>query len=189
MGSDPKSFRMGSLVRDSSKILVANGKLLLAKARGTVDLALSSGIILSLYDVLYVPNLSHNLISVDALQGMKVTVTFPGEDEGGGCKLYKEGVMLEALARHSGLYSLGVPARGQKTEKAMSMRASERRLTVQEIQNKPSDVTHSVEQPIAHTQPKKPVECAMAAMTLDELHHRLGHASKDKLLHMLDKIS
>jgi hypothetical protein len=160
MGSDPKSFRVGSLVKDCSRILVASGKILIAKARGIVDLALTNGSILTMYNVLYVPDLTHNLISVDDLQEMNIGVDFPPHDEGGGCRLTKEGEVIESFPRMKGLYSVGGGSRMIRSD---------------------NDVEQKVEQP------SSTLVSAMAVLTLDDLHHRLGHSSEQKLLHMVDK--
>jgi hypothetical protein len=167
MGCDPKAFRLGSLVKDCSRVLVASGRILIAKAKGIVDLVLSDGSILSLYDVLYVPDLTHNLISVDALQATQIGVDFPPEEEGGGCTLKRKGVVIEKIPRLTGLYSVGGGLQKLPIKELVFLTEREKICSKED----------SMEQP---------QKLAMTAITLDDLHHRLGHTTKQKLLHLVD---
>jgi hypothetical protein len=144
---------------------------LVAKAKGIVDLVLTNGSLLSLYDVLYVPQLTHNLISVDALQAMDVGVNFPPDTEGGGCTLLRGKTVLEYLPRKTGLYSVGGGS-GQPPVVEAMYTAPARAESVSIDKELQAGTDHN--------------ECAMPALTLDEMHHRLGHASQQKLLHMVD---
>ena len=63
--------------RDTNlQIILGDNATYLVKGTGTVTLHLSQGQVLRLQDVLYVPNLKKNLVSVSAMEGKGFNVAF-----------------------------------------------------------------------------------------------------------------
>jgi hypothetical protein len=107
MGKDPTEFLPGSLVPDQSRVLVANGNVLHAKAKGLVQLQTGPDQFLKL-DALYVPDLSHNLISVRYLQfKQKISTLFYGDANQSCCQLIQNNKVLCTAPFISGLWILG----------------------------------------------------------------------------------
>jgi hypothetical protein len=75
MGRDIKEFKAGSLVADDSRVLVANGVVVLAQGKGQVEIQIDGASPLVI-EALYVPDLTHNLISVRYLQTHQISTLF-----------------------------------------------------------------------------------------------------------------
>jgi hypothetical protein len=160
MGKDQADFIPGSLVPDQSRVLVANGMILHAKAKGLVHLPIGQDKDLKL-EALFVPDLSHNLISVRYLQfTQKISTLLYGDEHQSCCQLLQNNRVLCTAPFINGLWILG------------------RKMT----------------EPIPIPEPSTPEvqipnlilpETCFAAVTLQTLHHKLGHASASKILHMI----
>ena len=145
---DRKLFRHGSLHADHSRIQCANGGIVEAEAMGVVDVRLEGNRTMTLDNVLLVPRLKQNLISVSFLQRSGYTVLFYGDKDKVSCHILHTNELICSVPQTHGMWLVG-----------LSTAAT----------------------------PSATTQTAHVAITLDDLHHRLGHAHKDKLLHMLDK--
>ena len=65
-----RGFHISHTLRGTRRLNVANGKEAEVEAVGSLTLKLHTGFLLQLKDVLYVPTLSRNLISVSRLDGI-----------------------------------------------------------------------------------------------------------------------
>ena len=139
-------FRPGTMRADYSLVRCADGGTVRASARGTVDVGLTKGRTFALENVLYVPDLTQNLISVCYLQRHGYSVLFYGDRNTMSCQILRNNAIICTVPNLNGMWVVGGTAISRSTQAT-----------------------------------------AYAALTLTDLHHRLGHASKEKLLYMLDK--
>jgi hypothetical protein len=107
MGHDIREFVEGSLEPDSSTVLVANGVVIHAAGSGKVKVVLEEEQILEI-SALFVPGLSHNLISVRFLQKEhSIATLFDGDKQNSVCQLLQHGKAICTAPFVNGLWVLG----------------------------------------------------------------------------------
>src|SRR3954469_2083470 len=89
---------------DSEEVQMENGSRAIVSGKGTVELNFTSGKKLTLLNVLFVPDIRKNLISVDLLdtRGFKVSV------ESGKIILKKNGVFMGKGFACNGMYKMSI---------------------------------------------------------------------------------
>ena len=123
----------------SASVLCANGNKLEIIGKGNITVPLSDTAELNLKDVLLLPGLTQNLISIPKLQDSGYTVLFHGDS---GCLIRHRNSTIGSVPRVGNLWQL-------------------------------PGATSAIAQ-------------AHLAVTLQELHHKLGHASEEKLLRLIN---
>lgn len=94
---------MKDFVEESSlQVIVANGDKLSTMGRGTVQVKLRNGVIKTISDVYYVPNLTANLLSVSAMVNKGFRVVFGS----GTCQILDKGVVVASAVLKNGTYVL-----------------------------------------------------------------------------------
>lgn len=95
---------MSDFVSDNKSLIVklANGDRLYTAGRGSVQVTMKNGIIKTISNVYYVPNLTTNLLSVSAIIKKGFKVVFSSSN----CQIYDGKVIIATATLYDGIYQL-----------------------------------------------------------------------------------